>query len=79
MSLTGDFDFKKEITINALIYAPDGVIEFRKTATVEGSIIGQEIWAAKDGLFTQNYSYYDSFQLPGYTSGDLHTMIWEID
>jgi len=79
MSLEGDITFKKELEISAMVYAPAGDITFDKGAVVNGSVLGNNIQADKDGNFTQNYAYYDGIQLPGYTPGGLQTLTWEID
>jgi hypothetical protein len=57
MSLTGDITLKKSdpddaLSINALIYAPNGTISFDKDMTVAGSVIGAGIQTDKDGSFT---------------------------
>jgi len=51
MSLNGDITFKKECTLEALIYAPNGTIQFDKDATVVGSVIGADIQVDKDVSF----------------------------
>ena len=79
MSLEGNITFKKELEISAMIYAPLGDISFDKGAVVNGSVLGNNIQADKEGNFTQNYAYYDGIQLPGYTPGSLQTLTWEID
>ena len=62
-----------------MIYAPLVDISFDKGAVVNGSVLGNNIQAEKEGNFTQNYAYYDGIQLPGYTPGSLQTLTWEID
>ena len=79
MSLNGNITFKKEAEISAIIYAPSGNITFDKSGVVNGSVIGTNIQADKDGSFTQNYAYYDGIQLPGYTPGSLRTLNWKIN
>jgi len=56
-SLNGDITLKKsdpddELSINALIYAPNGAITFDKDMTVFGGVVGQSIQADKEGSFT---------------------------
>jgi len=57
MSLNGDITLKKsdpagELSIEAFIYAPNGIISFDKDMTVIGSAIGAGIEIDKDGSFT---------------------------
>jgi len=57
MSLNDDITLKKSdpddaLSINALIYAPNGTITFDKDMTVAGSVIGAGIETDKDGSFT---------------------------
>ena len=52
MSLDGDITFKKEATIEALIYAPNGSVIVDKQLTVEGSIIAGYIDIKKDAYLT---------------------------
>jgi len=57
MSLYGDITLKKsdkvdQLSINALIYAPNGAITFDKDTTVIGGVVGQSIQADRDGSFT---------------------------
>jgi hypothetical protein len=57
MSLNSDITLKKSdpddvLSINALIYAPNGTISFDKDMTVAGSVIGAGIETDKDGSFT---------------------------
>ena len=57
MSLNGDITLKKsdpgdELSLNALIYAPDGAIAFDKDMTVIGGVVGKSIQADKEGSFT---------------------------
>jgi hypothetical protein len=52
MSLYGGINFKKEGSIEAMIYAPNGTISFDKDMTVAGSVIGAGIETDKDGSFT---------------------------
>ena len=52
MSVNGGITFKKEATIEAVIYAPNGPITMDKDMTVVGSVVGASIQADKDGSFT---------------------------
>lgn len=52
MSLYGAINFKKEGTVEAMIYAPNGPITVDKDITVVGSVVGASIQADKDGAFT---------------------------
>jgi len=52
MSLNGDITFKKEATIEALVYAPNGSVNVDKQLTVEGSIIAGYIDIKKDAYLT---------------------------
>ena len=51
-SVNGDITFKKEATIEALVYAPNGLINVDKKMTVTGGVIGGNINVKKDGSFT---------------------------
>jgi len=68
MSLNGDITLKKsdpadELSIEAFIYAPNGIISFDKDMTVIGSVIGAGIEIDKYGAF--NYvSKSSSFNFP---------------
>jgi hypothetical protein len=63
MSLNGDITFKKEATIEALVYAPNGSVNVDKQLTVEGSIIGGYINIKKDAYLTY-VSKSSSFNFP---------------
>jgi len=63
MSLNGDITFKKEATIEALVYAPNGGVNVDKQLTVEGSIIGGYINIKKDAYLTY-VSKSSSFNFP---------------
>jgi hypothetical protein len=57
MSLNSYVTLKKSdkvggLSINALVYAPNGTISFDKDMTVSGSVIGAGIQTDKDGSFT---------------------------
>jgi len=52
MSLDGDITFKKEATVEALIYAPNGSVIVDKQLTAEGSIIAGYIDIKKDAYLT---------------------------
>jgi hypothetical protein len=63
MSLDGDITFKKEATIEALVYAPNGSVNVDKELTVQGSIIGGYINIKKDAYLTY-ISKSSSFEFP---------------
>jgi len=52
MSLTSDITFKKDATINAFVYAPNGDFTIDKNIIVLGGLIGKSITVKKDGSFT---------------------------
>jgi hypothetical protein len=52
MSRTGNIVFKKDATINAFVYAPNGDFNIDKNITVLGGLIGKSITIDKDGSFT---------------------------
>lgn len=52
MSRSGDIIFKKDATINAFVYAPNGDFTIDKNITVLGGLIGASITVKKDGSFT---------------------------
>jgi hypothetical protein len=65
MSLSSNgIDFKKEATLGAMIYAPNGPIYFNKEAAVTGSIIGADITVKKDASLTY-VGKGGGFDLPG--------------
>jgi hypothetical protein len=63
MSLNGDIIFKKDATINAFVYAPNGNFEIDKNITVLGGLIGKSILVKKEGSFTYE-SKASSFGFP---------------
>jgi hypothetical protein len=72
MSLNGDITFKKEATIEALVYAPNGSVIVDKQLTVEGSIIAGYIDIKKDAdlTYVAKSSSFDFFPVAIYA--------WEI-
>jgi cytoskeletal protein CcmA (bactofilin family) len=65
MSLSSDgIEFRKEATLSALIYAPNGQIWFKKEATVEGGIVGASIRVENDASLTYIQKA-SGFDLPG--------------
>ena len=52
MSIYGGIDIDKAPGINALLYAPNGLINFKKEALVTGGVVGRTIDASKVGSFT---------------------------
>jgi hypothetical protein len=76
MSLNGNIEFKKEGTINALVYAPNGAIKFDKAATVIGGVVGKSIQADKDGAFT--FVPKTSWDFPGALPGSLEIKTYNI-
>ncbi|MBM4464596.1 MAG: hypothetical protein FJ014_03340 [Chloroflexi bacterium] len=84
MSVNSYIDFRKDVNIKALIYAPAGSIDFRKEsdetgATVMGGVIGKDINAEKLNLFAYDASFYDSFALPGYKDPGFMVMTYNIN
>lgn len=69
MSVTGDITFKKEATVEALIFAPEGKVDFCKGADVTGGIIASEVEAGKEGTFVFDAEYDESIEFPGYAPG----------
>ena len=67
--------FKKEATVEALIYAPNGGITFDKNATVTGSIVVADIQVDKNASITFNVDILE-MDLPG---GELHIQKWKIN
>jgi len=76
MSLNGDITFKKEVALKGLIYAPNGTIKFDKTPVVTGAVVGEEVWSAKDALFTYDEGIGARIDLPG-GRGKLRIHTWE--
>jgi len=52
MSVYGAINFKKEGSVEAVVYAPNGLITIDKGMTVVGSVVGKSIQADKEGSFT---------------------------
>ena len=67
MSTNGIY-FKKEATLSALIYAPNGPIYFNKEATITGGIVGADITIKKDASLTY-VAKATGFDLPGGLTG----------
>jgi hypothetical protein len=63
MSLEGGITFKKEGTVDALVYAPNGAISFDKNAIVTGGVVGDSIVVDKDATLT--YVPQSGFDFPG--------------
>ena len=79
MSINGDVTFKKEVSVAALIYAPDGDIKFDKDSSVTGAVVGSSIQADKLELFAYDASFYDGFRLPGYAGARFKLITYDID
>jgi hypothetical protein len=60
--------FKKEATLSALIYAPNGPIYFNKEAAITGGIVGADITVKKDASLTY-VAKGSGFDLPGGFTG----------
>jgi len=69
MSVTGGITFKKEATVEALIFAPEGTVDFCKGADVTGGIIASEVEAGKEGTFVFDAEYDEAIEFPGYAPG----------
>jgi hypothetical protein len=67
MSLNGDITFKKEATVNALVYAPNGAVSFDMGATIYGGVVAESIQADMNGSFT--YVQRSNWDLPGQLPG----------
>jgi len=81
MSLNGDITLKKSdpgdaLSINALIYAPNGAITFDKDMTIVGGVVGQSIQADKDGSFT--FVPKTDWDFPGELPGALEMKTYSI-
>jgi len=79
MSVNGAIEFKKEVDVKALIYAPEGLITFNKDSSVMGGVVGAEINAKKLELFAYDASFYDGFRLPGYEDARFKLITYDID
>ena len=69
MSVDGNITFKKEATVEALIFAPEGKVDFCKGADVTGGIIASEIEAGKEGTFVFDAESDEAIEFPGYAPG----------
>jgi hypothetical protein len=77
MSLNGDITFKKECTVDALIYAPNGAISFDKATTVTGGVVGESIYADKEGSFT--FVPKTDWDFPGDLPGSIDVKTYNVD
>lgn len=79
MSLSSDgIYFKKEATLSAVIYAPNGPITFNKDATVSGSIVGADITVKKDASL-EYVAKWSGFDLPGQLPGLVEIKTYSIN
>lgn len=81
MSLNGDITLKKsdpdhDLSINALIYAPNGAITFDKDMTVFGGVVGESIQADKEGSFT--FVPKTEWDFPGELPGSLDVKTYNV-
>jgi len=74
MSINSNITFKKEATVEALIYAPVGTVSFDKDTTVTGSIVGGNIVVDKNASISFNAN--PSVEVPG---GRMHIRRWKIN
>jgi len=82
MSLYGDITLKKsdpgdELSINALIYAPNGAVTFDKDMTVIGGVVAKSIQADKDGSFT--FVPKTSWDFPGELPGSFYIETYSVN
>ena len=79
MSLKGDIDLRKgQDSYNAIFYAPNGTISFRKDQTIYGSVIAGEGFETKKNLYLEYVPYEQETVLPGYTAVIPQLQTWEI-
>jgi hypothetical protein len=79
MSVTGGVSFDKAEALEALIYAPNGLIYFNKDSSVIGGVVGAEIYTKKLELFAYDASFYDGFELPGYEDPGFRVRTYNIN
>jgi hypothetical protein len=79
MSVNGDIKFWKDATVEALIYAPNGDIIFKKQGNVTGAVVGAYIEADKLNLFAYDASFYDGIRLPGYEDPGFSVRTYNIN
>ena len=79
MSIAGGISFDKEATLEALIYAPNGLVYFDKEATITGAVVGSGIYGKKLNLFAYDPSFYDGFKLPGYKDPGFRVITYNIN
>ena len=79
MSLNGGITFKKDATVAALIYAPNGAIKFDMNATITGGVVGYSIQSDKNSKFILNPVLYDSSKLSGYIPGRARLLTFRIN
>jgi hypothetical protein len=79
MSLSSSgINFKKEATVGALVYAPNGPIYFNKNADIDGGIVGASITVKKDASLTYIQKA-SGFDLPGKLPGTVKIKTYSIN
>lgn len=78
MSLTGDITFKKDVNLEALIYAPSGLITIDKDSIVVGAVIGEDVIIKRDAYIEYDEGIGDRTDLPLSGTGRLKIETWQI-
>jgi cytoskeletal protein CcmA (bactofilin family) len=78
MSLTGEIYFKKVIDMQALIYAPNGLITIKKGSNVYGAVIGADVNIDKEATIEYDEDIGDRTDLPFSGAGRLKVETWQI-
>ena len=78
MSLTGEIYFKKVINMQALIYAPSGLITIKKGSDVYGAVIGADVNIDKDAYIEYDEDIGARTDLPFSGAGRLKVETWQI-
>jgi hypothetical protein len=78
MSLTGNIVFKKDVNLQALIYAPKGLITIDKDSIIYGAVIGEDVIIDKDAYIEYDEDIGDRTNLPFSGAGRLKVETWQI-
>ncbi|MDD5703121.1 MAG: putative Ig domain-containing protein [Dehalococcoidales bacterium] len=79
MALTGDIDLRKgQNAYNAMFYAPEGTISFKKDQTITGAIIAGDGFTTDKNLSVTYQAFNEETILPGYVALNPQLQTWDI-
>ena len=78
MSLTGNIVFKKDINLEALVYAPKGLITIDKDSIIYGAVIGEDVIIDQNASIEYDEGIGDRTDLPFSGAGRLKIETWQI-